>query len=169
MSLTRIAALGVASAVIVLVTACGGASTVDTATVETTVKSMIRGPGSVKVDRVDCPDDQVAEVGKTFTCSYELADGSAGEITVTVRDEDGAGRWEVTRPASGQAEQVVLTGYEKKSGEAVKRVDCPDPIKGGTNATTTCTMELENGVTGKVVVTVNGGDIRWDTKEQSIS
>jgi len=163
MSITRVAAVGLAVASSILVTGCG-ASIVDTASVEKNVRSTIDGPGSVKVDTVDCPKDEVAEVGKTFTCSYDLTDGSSGEITVTVRDEDGAGRWEVTRPASGQAEQEILTGYEEKTGDAVKTVDCPDPIKGGTNAKTTCTMELANGATGKVTLTVNGGDIRWDTQ-----
>jgi hypothetical protein len=162
MSIPRSAALGLAVASTVLVAACG-ATTVDTPSVEKNVKSTIKGPGSVKVDSVDCPKDQVAKVGKKFPCSFVLTDGSAGEITVSVADEDGTGRWEVTRPASGQAEQEILTGYVEKTGDAVKRVDCPDPIKGGTNAKTTCTMVLKNGATGNVVVTVNGGDIRWDT------
>ena len=66
----------------------------------------------MKVDTVDCPQDQEAKVGKTFTCTYDLTDGSTGEITVSVADEEGTGRWDVTRPASGQAEQVVLTDYD---------------------------------------------------------
>jgi hypothetical protein len=160
MSIARRAALGLAVASSILVAACG-ATTVDTASIEKNVKSTVNGPGSVKVDTVDCPKDQVAKVGKKFTCSFALTDGSSGEVTVSVADEDGTGRWEVTRPASGQAEQEIVTGYKKKTGDAVKKVDCPDPIKGGRNAKTTCTMELENGATGKVTVTVNGGDIRW--------
>jgi Domain of unknown function (DUF4333) len=163
MNLTRTAALGLAVASNLLLAACG-ATTVDTASVEKNVKSTISGPGSVKVDTVDCPENQVAKVGKTFTCAFALADGSEGQITVSVADEDGTGRWEVTRPASGQAEQEILTGYAEKTGDAVRRVDCPDPVNGGKNARTTCTMELKNGATGKVTVTVNGGDIRWDTQ-----
>ena len=92
--------------------------------------SSINGPGSVEVDTVDCPQDQVPKIGTTFTCSYELTDGSAGEITVTVRDEEGAGSWEVTRPASGQAEQVVLTGYEREIGRKPKSVELPRPAQG---------------------------------------
>jgi hypothetical protein len=162
MSMTRLPVLTLFAASIALLAACG-ATTVDTASVEKNVASTIKGPGSVKVDSVDCPENQEAKVGKTFTCSFVLADKSAGEITVAVADEDGTGRWEVTRPASGQAEQEIVTGYEEKTGDGVKRVDCPDPIKGGKDAKTTCTMELKNGATGKVRVTVNGGDIRWDT------
>ena len=138
---------------------------VDTTAVEKNVKSTINGPGSVKVATVDCPKDQVAKVGRKFTCTFELTDGSGGEITVSVADEDGAGRWEVTNPASGQAEQEILTGYEKETGDPVKKVDCPDPLRRGKKAKSTCTVELENGSTGKATVTVvNGGDIRWQTQ-----
>jgi len=162
MNITRTAGVGLLLASGVLTAGCG-ATTVDGASMEKNIKSTINGPGSVKVATVDCPKDQVAKAGKTFTCSFELTDGSAGEITVTVADEDGTARWEVTRPASGQAEQEVLTGYEEKTGKAVKRVNCPDPIRGGTNAKTTCTMKLKDGTSRPVVVTVNRGKIKWRT------
>ena len=164
MNIARNAAVGLAVASSALVAACGGAATVDTASVEKNVKSSIKGPGSVKVATVDCPDDEVAKVGKTFTCPYELEDGSAGEITVTVADEDGTGRWDVSRLASGQAEQIVLTGYEKQSGKGVKQVDCPEPLKAGKDAATVCTYELDSGTRGEVVVTTNGGNMRWETR-----
>ena len=51
----------------------------------------------------------------------------------------------MTRPASGQAEQVVLTGYEQEIGRKAKSVDCPDPLKDGTKAKTICTVEFANG------------------------
>lgn len=147
----------------VLVAACGGPTTVDTTSLETDVVSSIDGPGSVKVETVGCPQDEVPEVGTTFTCSYALTDGSEGEILVTVRDEDGAGSWEVTRPASGQAEQVVLTGYERGAGRTAKSVDCPDPLKA--KKKTVCTVEFANGESREVTVTVKkGGDIRWKTR-----
>jgi hypothetical protein len=163
MNITRTAGVALLLVSGVLAAGCG-ATTVDGASMEKNIKSTINGPGSVKVATVDCPKDQVAKAGKTFTCSFELTDGSAGEITVTVADEDGTARWAVTRPASGQAEQEVLTGYEEKIGDPVKKVDCPDPLKGGKKAKSICTIELENGSTGKVTVTVNGGDIRWHTQ-----
>jgi len=148
----------------VLLAGCG-ATTVDVAAVEKNVRDTIDGPGSVKVDTVDCPEDQEATVGKTFTCTYDLADGSSGEVTVSVADEDGTGRWDVTRPASGQAEQVVLTGYAQKIGRQPKSVRCPDPLKTGAKKKTTCTVEFANGETRKVTVRVkDGGDIRWQTQ-----
>ena len=160
MKITR--AWGLVLAMSVLVTGCGP-TTVDTTSLEKNVASSIDGPGSVEVDTVDCPQDQVPKVGTTFTCSYVLTDGSAGEITVTVRDEEGAGSWEVTRPASGQAEQVVLTGYEREIGRKPKSVDCPDPLKA--KKKTVCTVEFANGETREVTVTVKkGGNIRWKTR-----
>lgn len=163
MKITR--AWGLVLATSVLVAGCGGPTTVDTTALEKNVVSSIDGPGSVEVDTVDCPQDQVPKVGTTFTCSYVLTDGSAGEITVTVRDEDGAGSWEVTRPASGQAEQVVLTGYEREIGRKPKSVDCPDPLKARAKAKTICTVEFANGESREVSVTVKkGGNIRWKTR-----
>lgn len=162
MKITR--ASGLVLATSVLVTGCGP-STVDTTSLEKNVVSSIDGPGTVEVDTVDCPQDQVPKVGTTFSCSYVLTDGSAGEITVTVRDEEGAGSWEVTRPASGQAEQVVLTGYEREIGRKPKSVDCPDPLKARAKAKTICTVEFANGESREVAVTVkNGGNIRWKTR-----
>ena len=160
MKITRASGLVLATGV--LVAGCGP-TTVDTTSLEKNVVSSIDGPGTVEVDTVDCPQDQVPKVGTTFTCSYVLTDGSAGEITVTVRDEEGAGSWEVTRPASGQAEQVVLTGYEREIGRKPKTVDCPDPLKA--KKKTVCTVEFANGETREVTVTVKkGGNIRWKTR-----
>jgi uncharacterized protein DUF4333 len=163
MSIARGRGLGLVLASSVLIVACGG-STVDVAAVEKNVRDTINGPGSVKVDTVDCPEDQVATVGKTFACAYDLTDGSSGEITVLVADEDGTGRWDVTRPASGQAEQVVLTGYARKIGRQPKSVQCPDPLKTGKKKTT-CVVEFANGETQDVTLRVkDGGDIRWQTR-----
>lgn len=160
MKITRASGLVLATGV--LIAGCGP-TTVDTTSLEKNVVSSIDGPGTVEVDTVDCPQDQVPKVGTTFTCSYVLTDGSAGEITVTVRDEEGAGSWEVTRPASGQAEQVVLTGYEREIGRKPKTVDCPDPLKA--KKKTVCTVEFANGETREVTVTVKkGGNIRWKTR-----
>ncbi len=163
MNITKVAATGLAVASSILITACA-AATVDTASVEKNVRSTIDGPGSVKVDTVDCPENEVAEVGKTFTCSFDLTDGSSGEITVTVRDEDGAGRWEVTRPATGQAEELIRTGYEEKTGDKVKTVKCPDPLEVGGDGRSFCDVELENGRKGRALLTVSDGDMRWETK-----
>ena len=164
MTIARHAALGLGMASSLLVAGCGP-TPVDTTSLEKNVVSSIDGPGSVEVDTVDCPQDKVPEIGSTFTCSYVLTDGSAGEITVTVRDEDGAGSWEVSRPASGQAEQVVLTDYEREIGRKPKSVDCPDPLKDGAKAKTVCTVEFANGESREVTVTVKkGGNIRWKTR-----
>ena len=160
MNLTRAACLAVALGVLA---ACAP-TTVDTAAVEKNVRDTIDGPGSVKVATVDCPQDQEATVGKTFTCTYDLTDGSTGEITVSVADEEGTGRWDVTRPASGQAEQVVLTDYTQEIGRKPKSARCPDRLKTGAKKKTTCVVEFANGETREVTVRVNGGDIRWRTK-----
>jgi hypothetical protein len=163
MNIAKRPGLGLALASSLLVAACG-ATPVDVAAVEQNVRDTIDGPGSVKVAAVDCPEDQEATVGKTFTCTYDLTDGSSGEVTVSVADEDGTGRWDVTRPASGQAEQVVLTGYAQKIGRQPTSVRCPDPLKTGAKKTT-CVVEFANGETRKVTVRVkNGGDIRWRTQ-----
>lgn len=154
------AGLGIAVAAGVLA-ACAP-TTVDVEAVERNVRDTIDGPGSVKVDAVDCPQDQEAQVGKTFICTYDLTDGSTGEITVSVADEEGTGRWDVSRPASGQAEQVVLTDYAREIGRKPTSVRCPDRLETGAKRTV-CVVEFANGETREVSVRVRSGDIRWRT------
>ena len=161
MNLTWGASLGLVMAA-GLLTACAP-NTVDAAAVEKNVRDSIDGPGSVKVDTVDCPQDQEAKVGTTFTCTYDLTDGSSGEILVSVADEEGTARWDVSRPASGQAEQVILTDYRLEIGRTVKSVRCPERLKTGAKRKTTCVVTFPNGEKRKVYVTVNKGNIRWGT------
>ena len=158
MTIARAAA---AAAALLLVASCGSGNFVDTATVEKDVRESIDGPGKVKVESVNCPDDRVADVGATFTCAYNLADGTGGEVTVTVQSDDGAATWATSRPASGQAEENIRIGYEKQTKDKVKAVKCADPLR--TDAVTLCDVELENGKKGKAQVTVVDGRIRWQT------
>ena len=160
MTITRAA---VAVGGLVLLASCG-TTPVKTAPVEADVKATINGPGSVKVKSVDCPDDEVAEVGATFTCPYTLTDGSSGEITITVKTDEGGGSWAVSRPASGQAEETIRTGYEKQTNDKVKAVKCPDPLESGEGKGAFCDVELKNGKKGRALVTLQGGKIRWQTK-----
>ena len=145
------------AAALVVLAGCGGPTTVDTASIEKDIASAVGG-GPV---RVECPQDPVAKAGKKYACTFTLDDDSEGEVTITVRSEDGAGRWEVSRPASGQVEQEVRTDYAKQSGRKVKRLDCPDTLKQGEN---TCTMELRDGAQREVKVMVKGGDFEWETR-----
>lgn len=153
-----------AVAACVLLSACGS-SDVDSAKLEKDIESTVteRTAGGITVESVACPSDPPAEKGKTFTCDFDLDDGSTGRVTAKVLNADADVQWDVTRPASGQAEYVVSSGYEEEVPESkVKAVECPDTIKDGTDAKTICTIELEDGSTGEVTITVNGADFRWD-------
>jgi uncharacterized protein DUF4333 len=165
--ITRPVGLGVAALACAVLAACGGGSdVVDTAKVGKDIQDTItrNSGGAVKVDSVDCPKDPAATVGKTYVCTFTLTDGSSGEVTIEVRGEDGAVRWDVSRPAGGQAERVVARGYEEKTGKKVKSVTCPDQLQAG-GKVTLCDMELQNGTKGKAAVTVTStGGIHWATK-----
>lgn len=161
MNSLRGAGLGLAVAA-GLLAACAP-TTVDVAAVEKNVRDTIDGPGSVKVDSVDCPQDEEAKVGKTFICTYDLTDGSQGEILISVADEEGTGRWDVTRPASGQAEQIILTDYRLEIGRTAKSVRCPDRLKTGAKKKTRCVVTFPNGEKRTVLVRVIKGNIRWGT------
>lgn len=151
-----------AAAALLLVVSCGGSGDfVDTATVEKDVMKTIDGPGKVKVESVNCPDDKVAEVGSKFNCAFSLADGTGGEITVTVQTDDGAATWETSRPASGQAQENIRLGYQKQTKDKVKKVTCPDQLR--LDAAVLCDVELANGTKGKAQVNVVDGKIRWQT------
>jgi hypothetical protein len=163
--ITRPIGLCLAALACAVLAACGGSTVVDTAKVSKDIQKTItnNGGGVVKVDAVDCPKDPPAKAGKTFRCTFTLTDGSSGEITVSIRSDDGAVRWDVTRPAGGQAERVISTGYEQKTGKKVKFVHCPHQLKTG-GAVTLCSMQLRNGAKGKAAVTLDNGDIHWETK-----
>lgn len=161
---TTPAAVGVAVALVAVLAGCGGTTVVDTAKLSKDIRATIgeNASGMVAVEKVDCPKDPVAEAGTTFTCSFGLADGSAGEVTVEVRDDEGAARWDVTRPASGQVEQDILAD-NRGEAEEVRAVDCDDPIKVG--GRTGCIIRFANGVTIDVTVTTDDkGSFRWRTR-----
>jgi uncharacterized protein DUF4333 len=168
--LTRISrpvGLCVAALACAVLGACGGGSgVVDSAKVGQDIQDTItrNSGGEVKVDSVDCPKDPQSTVGESFVCTFTLADGSSGAVTVQIRGEDGEVRWDVSRPAGGQAERVVAKGYEEKTGKKVKSVRCPDQLK-PEGKVTLCDMELQSGVKGKAAVTVTStGGIHWATK-----
>ncbi len=151
-------------ALVAVLPGCGGTTTVvDTAKLSKDIRATIgeNAPGTVAVEKVDCPNDPEAEAGTTFTCSFELADGSAGEVTVKVRG-DGAARWGVTRPASGQVEQDILAD-NRGEAEKVSTVDCDDPIKVG--GKTDCVIRFANGANIEVTVkTDDTGNFRWESR-----
>ncbi len=166
----RPAALAIAAAACIALTSCG--TVVDSTKLEKDIASTIaeKTAGEVTVASVTCPEDPPAEKGKSFTCAFVLDDESSGEVTAKVLNEDADVQWDVTRPASGQAEQVISSGYEEQVPEAkVAAVECPDTIKAGKGAETICTIELEDGSTGEVTVTVDGTDVRWEvTKDTTV-
>lgn len=162
--LTTVAAIGVAAVFGVALAGCGGTTVVDTAKLSRDIQSTLdeNAVGTVKIEKVDCPKDPVAEAGKEFTCSFELADGSSGEVTVKVRDDEGAARWDVTRPASGQVEQEILAD-NRGEAEEVRAVDCDDPIEVGGRSG--CIIRFANGVNIDVTVTTDDdGRFRWRSR-----
>ncbi len=146
-----------AAAALLLLAACGPA-TIDTAVIEKDIRSTI-AEDKVDVETVDCPKDPEAKAGTSYVCSY-VVDGSSGEVTVSVRDDEGAGRWDVTTFASGHVAQDIRAGYEKE-GQKVATVDCPDPLKDGTS---TCTVRLKDGAESKVTVTIEGNEFSWESQ-----
>lgn len=165
--ITRPVGLCVAALSCAVLAACGGGTNVvDTAKVGKDIQDTItrNSGGAFKVDKVDCPKDPPATVGKKYVCTFTLSDGSSGEVTIDVRGDDGAVRWDVTRPAGGQAERVIAKGYEEKTGKKVKSVRCPDQLKPG-GEVNLCDMQLTNGAKGKAAVTVtSNGGLHWETK-----
>jgi hypothetical protein len=163
-SLRRLAVLGAVSASSIVLTACGSVS-VDSSALEKDIDAKIsKAPGDVEVASVDCPNDPPSAKGDTFDCTFTLADDSAGEVSAEVTDDEGGTDWNMTRPASGMVEQEVWTSYEEQTGDTVSSIECPDEVKTGDAAETICSIELEDGSAGEVVVTADGDDITWQTR-----
>lgn len=78
----------------VLAAACS--KTLDTAGLETDLKTEIEKQLQVTGVRVDCPADMKVEQGATFKCTATDSTGTKATITVTQTDDKGNVRWEVT-------------------------------------------------------------------------
>ncbi len=79
---------------VILAAACS--KTLDTAGLETELKSGLESQLNISGVTVECPADIKVEKGATFECSASDDTGAKATITVTQTDEEGNVRWEVT-------------------------------------------------------------------------
>ena len=82
--------------------ACGEAK-LDTDRAESAIRNGITRQTGVKIDRVRCPDNVVAERGATFRCVALASNGQRARVEVRQRDDEGSVSWRLAgqRPRKG--------------------------------------------------------------------
>jgi hypothetical protein len=140
-------------ALLLFAVGCGD-KTVDTGSIEKSIKDQVVGAGA-PVTKVDCPSDVKSEKGATFKCDVSFENGGTGKVEVT---QTGAGRFQYTTvPGSLQVPGSV---FEKDIQQSLSQkgitnatVNCPDTVivKVGTYAV--CDVTGANGAKSKVKFT----------------
>lgn len=87
---SRSVLLAAAGAMALVAGGCG-TKTIDTGDLEDKLAKELAPQGGVKPDqiKVDCPDDQKAEKGKSFDCTLTAPDKSTAKIVVTLTNDSG--------------------------------------------------------------------------------
>jgi hypothetical protein len=148
---------GLATAVVVVLGACGGNDTLDTDKAANEIRKGLADQGEVEVDKVTCPEDVLPEKDATFECTATL-EGQRLRITVTQTDDKGNVHWEADQALIDlrKAESEVAKEIADQTGVPV-RVDCGtrtvsinDP-----GDTLTCEYRAQDGTAeGTISVTV---------------
>jgi hypothetical protein len=95
-----------------------------------------------------------------LTVLFVGAVGCGGEESAEPASTDSQTSQENPASLGDQVERDVLTHYEQNPAtSAVSSVDCPDDLPEGR---TSCTIEFEDGVSGDLIVTVEGAEFTWE-------
>jgi hypothetical protein len=123
--------------VLLAVFAAGCERTIDSDKAEKTIERLVVTKIGAPVQRVECPTGNTARKGDTFRCKVTGKDGSAGEVTVTETDDEGAVRVNAHFLPTDQTERSLaaeLTG----SGRKPVGVNCQDIIQARKGVTFDC-------------------------------
>jgi Domain of unknown function (DUF4333) len=106
-----------------------GSKTVDTASIESGIKSQVTAAGAA-VTKVDCPSDVKSETGTTFQCSASFENGGTAKVKVT---QTGKNKFEYGLvPGSLQVPGSVFEAKIKQDleqkGAPNAKVNCPDNV-----------------------------------------
>lgn len=111
--------------------------TIDSDKAQNTIaRGTLQRTGS-KIAGVDCPSDQKAQKGKTFSCRVVAADGTRGGVLATVADDTGRVRFQVPFRNTQATERSLATTLTRREGRAIS-VDCPDIIARRKGVVFTC-------------------------------
>ena len=105
----------------------GCTRTIDSDKAEQTISVGTAQRTDSKVTSVDCPSDQTAKKGNTFTCRVVAADGTRGQVLATVTADTGRVRFRVPFRNTKTTERSMAVKLTRRSGHPVS-VDCPDII-----------------------------------------
>jgi hypothetical protein len=133
-----LAALACAGAV----AACGG-TTIDAGKAERFIDGVVVGQIGVPVE-VGCPSGLEASEGETFECAVTAKDGTRGNVTVTMTDDEGGVDVDARFLATGELEETIAGGLAERYGGSYE-VDCPDLIPSRRGSVSECDASSADG------------------------
>lgn len=126
----------------------GCASTIDSDKAEQTISADTAKRTGSKIVSVDCPSDQTAKQGNTFTCRVVAADGTRGNVRTTITNDKGTVRLDLPFLNTQETERGLAIKLTRRSGRPVS-VDCPDIIARRKGVVFTC-MTVSGKSRGRV-------------------
>ena len=117
---------------------CGCTRTIDSDKAEETILTGTAERTGSKIASVDCPSDQMAKKGNTFTCRVVAADGTRGDVLATVTAGTGEVTFRVRFRNTQATERSMADELTHRRGRRVS-VDCPDIIARRKGVVFTCT------------------------------
>jgi len=115
----------------------GCASTIDSDKAERTILTATALRTGSKIRSVDCPGDQEARKGNTFSCRVVADDGTRGDVLATVTDDTGRVMLRVPFRSTKATERSMAETLTRRRGRPVS-VDCPDIIARRKGVVFTC-------------------------------
>lgn len=145
----------------------GCETTIDDEKAEKSIRDSISAEGGAEIESVECPADQVAKKGGTFTCKITGADGSTGEADVLMADDEGHIRVRAPFVPTDELAASVTETATRELSVAADGVTCPDlvPLEKGTTIQCTGSNDGEP-VTFDVTLTDAKGRFRVKVADQ---
>lgn len=153
---------------LLVMAACSGEKTVDTASIEAQIAKDARASRGVDV-KVRCPGNVKAEKGGEFTCDATDGEGNSLPVHASQDDDRGHISWELQAFNIPRVERELTRSVSQQIGAPVE-VECPvilaDSHRGKQIA---CAVTDQQGRSGRVVATAvdNEGNVSWELNPES--
>ena len=128
-----------------------GTKTIDDGKAEKAIKAEVARQAGADVRSVSCPDDVEPEKGGTFTCRVTGTDGSAGDVNVTQKDDEGRVRFSAPFIHMRDIERSLAVQFS--SPQVSVTLDCPEIVTAKAGGTFVCDGRDSKGRRAKIDVT----------------
>ncbi len=108
----------------------GCATEIDDKKTEAFIAKSVREQVGARVESVSCPTGLTARKGDTFECTVTGSDGTSGEATVTMKDDEGNVSASAPFIHVRNLEQQIAVGISEQVGGSDIELSCPEIVVG---------------------------------------